>query len=123
TDRQPGFHGDWARPLSAPLRSKRRERVRARFRVRSKPGRAQVKDESHRTILRLQGLDALGDVAIVNVAAIDLSEVLEGRRFVARSLVGGSQLVVQGDARISVNAGNTERLVVPADGRLRNSLI
>jgi hypothetical protein len=33
------------------------------------------RDETHRAILRLQGLDALGHVAIVDVAAVNLHKV------------------------------------------------
>jgi hypothetical protein len=33
------------------------------------------RDETHRAILRLQGLDALGHVAIVDIAAVNLHEV------------------------------------------------
>ena len=34
-------------------------------------------NETHRAILRLQGLDALGDVTIIDVAAVNFHEVLE----------------------------------------------
>jgi hypothetical protein len=34
-------------------------------------------NETHRAILRLQGLDALGDVTIIDIAAVDFHEVLE----------------------------------------------
>src|SRR5580693_7440683 len=43
---------------------------------------------THRDILRLQGLNALGNVAIVNVAAIHFHEVAQGSRLVSRDFVG-----------------------------------
>jgi len=45
--------------------------------------------ETHCSILRLQGLDALRDVAIVDVAAVHLHVVIQGRGFIGRSLVSG----------------------------------
>ena len=45
--------------------------------------------KSHLGILRLQGLDALGDIAIIDVAAVDVHEVLQSGRLVVRRFVGG----------------------------------
>ena len=67
------------------------------------PGK-KIGDESHRAILRLQGLNALGDVAIIDVAAVDVHEVLEGGGFVAGGFVGGSQFVMERDAGFAVDA-------------------
>src|ERR1700735_4298677 len=74
--------------------------------------------KTHRAILRLQGLDALGDVAIVDVAAINFHEVLERRRFVAGGFIGGSELIVESSAGFFVNAGRVQSFLVPANGGL-----
>src|SRR5580700_2261931 len=79
--------------------------------------------KTHRAILRLQGLDALGDIAVIDVAAVNFHEMLKGRGFVAGGLVGGGQFVVQSGARFFVDARGAERLLVPADGGLRQSLV
>src|SRR5882724_9421291 len=81
------------------------------------PRAEKIRDQTHPAILRLQGLNALGDVAIVDVVAVDFHEVFEGGGLVAGGLVGGSQFVVEGDAGFSVDAGNLQSLVIPADGR------
>src|SRR5258708_19331954 len=83
--------------------------------------RGNIRDQTHRAILRLQGLNALGDVAIVDVVAVDIHEVFEGGGLVASGFVGGSQFVVQGDAGFAVDAGNLQSLVVPADGSFRHA--
>ena len=36
-----------------------------------------VRDKTHRDILRLQGLDALGYVAVIDIAAVNFHEILE----------------------------------------------
>jgi hypothetical protein len=40
--------------------------------------RLRIRDKTHRAILRLQGLNALGDIAVIDVAAVNFHEVLEG---------------------------------------------
>src|SRR5580700_674325 len=79
--------------------------------------------KTHRAILRLQGLDALGDIAIIDVAAVNLHEMLEGRGFVAGGFVGGGQFVVQSGAGFFVDAGSVEGLLVPANGCLGQALV
>jgi hypothetical protein len=53
-------------------------------------GKQRIRDKTHRAILRLQGLDALGDVAIIDVAAVNFHEVLESGGLVAGGLVGSA---------------------------------
>src|SRR5580704_10611060 len=79
--------------------------------------------QTHPSILRLQGLDALGDIAIIDVAAVNLHEMLEGRGFVAGGFVGGGQFVVQSGAGFFVDAGSVEGLLVPANGGLGQALV
>src|SRR6266849_4974996 len=81
-----------------------------------------IRPQTHQTILRPQGLDALGDIAIIDVAAIDVHEVLEGRWFVPGSFVGRAQFVVEGHARLTIDAGNLQSLFIPADSGLGYAL-
>src|SRR5271157_5308947 len=81
-----------------------------------------IGDNGHRAILRLQGLNALGDVAIVNVGAIDVHEMLDGGWLVAGGFIGRGQLVVEGNAGFAINRGYAESLLVPADGSLGHAL-
>src|ERR1700679_3935499 len=74
-----------------------------------------IGDRTHPTILRLQGLDALGHVAIIDVAAVDFHEVLECQGFVPGSLMGGSELVIQSGAGFLINSNHAQSLFVPAD--------
>jgi hypothetical protein len=60
----------------------------------------------HRCILRLQGLYALGYVAIIDVAAIDGSEMAQSGGFIVRDFAGSAEFVVNGEARLLVEAGN-----------------
>lgn len=66
---------------------------------------AEHKPRSHPSILRLQGLDALGNIAIVDVAAIDFHEVVEGITFVTGGLKGTSQFVMQSGAGVQIKVG------------------
>ena len=43
--------------------------------------------DNHRDILRLQSLDALANVPIVDIAAVNFHEVAQGRGLVARRVV------------------------------------
>ena len=72
--------------------------------------RGKLGTETHRAILRLQGLNALGDVAIVDVVAVDVHEMLEGRRLVAGGFVGGGQFVVERDAGFAIDGRHLESL-------------
>src|SRR5271170_3078437 len=79
--------------------------------------------KTHRAILRLQGLDALGNVAIIDVAAVNFHEMLEGGGFVAGGFIGGGQLVMESGAGFFVDAGSVESLLVPANGGLGQALV
>src|SRR5580692_8165679 len=78
-------------------------------------GEHSLKGKTHRPILRLQGLDALGDVAIIDVAAVNLHEMLERGGFVAGGFIGGGQFVVESGAGFFVDSGSVEGLLVPAN--------
>src|SRR5215469_2217105 len=79
--------------------------------------------DSHRDILRLQSLDALANIPIVDMAAIHFHEVAKCRRFVARSLVRRGELIVQRHASFVVEIGQLESLFVPANGRFRHAFV
>src|SRR5215468_7279499 len=66
-------------------------------------------------ILRLQGLNALGDIAIIDVASVYIHEMLERRGFISSGLVGGGEFIIQGHARFPVDRGNVEGLIVPTN--------
>src|SRR5215472_11727125 len=70
----------------------------------------------HLGILRPQGLDPLGYVAIVDVAAVNLKEVAERGRLVSSVLERGRKLVMQCGAGLLIDAGQSEGFFVPADG-------
>lgn len=50
--------------------------------------------QNHLGILRPEGLDSLGDISIVDVAAVDLEEIAEGGRIIAGTLKCGSKFVM-----------------------------
>src|ERR1700721_2682890 len=77
-----------------------------------------IGDEAHPAILRLPGLDALGHVAIIDVAAVDFHEVLECQGFVPGSFMGGGELVIQCGAGFLIDANHAQRFFVPADRSL-----
>src|SRR5271169_1706833 len=77
-----------------------------------------MRRKTHRDILRLQGLDALGDVAIIDIAAVNLHEMLESGGFVAGGLVSGGEFVVESGAGFFVDGGDGKSLLVPANGGL-----
>ena len=81
-------------------------------------GKQCVRGKTHRAILRLQGLDALGDVAIIDVAAVNFHEVLERGGFVAGGFIGGGEFVVESGARFFVDTGGAEGFLIPANGGL-----
>src|SRR5579864_2239578 len=83
--------------------------------------RKRIKTHSH--ILRLQGLNALGHIPVIDVTAIHFHEMVQGRDLVPCSLVRRSQLIVQSGAGIRIDGGQLERLFIPANGRFRNALI
>src|SRR3954469_7813999 len=74
-----------------------------------------------RTILRLQGLNALGDITVIDVATVDIHEMPDGRGLVASGFVGGGKFIVQGDAGFAVDGWNLQGLVIPADGGFGHS--
>src|SRR5579885_2458654 len=61
------------------------------------PGKA-YRHKSHHAILRLQGLNALGNVAVINIHTVDIHKVPKRCSLVPGRFVGGGKLVVQGDA-------------------------
>ena len=69
------------------------------------PRKKKIGDKSHRAILRLQGLNALGNVAIIDVGAVDVHKVVQGGRLVTGRFVGGCQFIVERDARFAIDAG------------------
>src|SRR4029077_7954182 len=73
--------------------------------------------------LRLQSLNALGHVAIIDICAVYVGEMAEGRGLVHGSFAGRPQLIVDGQARFVIKSGNAKRLFIPADGGFRNSFI
>lgn len=46
-------------------------------------------------ILRLQGFDAFGHVAIIDVSPVNLSEMLESKTALARCFIGAGEIVMQ----------------------------
>ncbi len=61
--------------------------------------------QTHPAILRPEGLDPLGYIAIVNVAAVDFEEIAERGRIIARALERGGEFVVECSAGLLVQAG------------------
>ena len=86
-------------------------------------GNEYFRDKTHRAILRLQGLDALGNIAIIDVAAVNLHEVLEGRGSVTGRFIGCGQLIVESRPGFFVNARGIEGFLVPANSGLRNAFV
>src|ERR1700688_5292638 len=82
-----------------------------------------VRDKTHRDILRLQRLYALGYAAIIDVAAVYFHEVLEGRGSVAGGLMGGGEFIVESGARLFVDGGSVKGLLVPANGGLGHAFV
>src|ERR1700678_2665235 len=80
-------------------------------------------DKTHQFILRLQGLDALGDVTIIDVAAVNLHEMLERGRFVPGCFVGSGEFVVERGAGFFVDAGSGKSFLIPANGCLGHTLV
>src|SRR5208283_5664420 len=76
-----------------------------------------------RETLRLQSLNALGNVAIIDVGAVHASEMAEGRRLVLGAFARRPEFVVNGQARFGIESRDAQRLFIPADGGFRNSLI
>src|ERR1700674_6105714 len=81
---QPGFErfqspcpAPWEKELGRSSAAPRRDDRKS---AASRPGpRVEIiGEESHRDILRLQGLNALGDIAVVDVAAVDVHEMTQG---------------------------------------------
>src|SRR5579862_3970087 len=79
--------------------------------------------ETHRRILRPQGLDALANITIVNITAVDFHEVFEGSIAILRAFVRSSQFVVQGCTGFLVERRKLECLVIPADGGFWNAFV
>src|SRR4051794_25410596 len=75
----------------------------------------------HLGILRPEGLDALGNVAVIDVAAVDLEEIGERGRIVAGTLERGSELVMQRGASFLLQVGKLQGLFVPADRNFGHS--
>src|SRR3981189_477804 len=92
--------------------------------VRARDPRASPEQFSpHCCILRLQGLYALGYVAIIDVTAVDGSEMAQRSRFVVRDFAGGAEFVMNGQAGLLVETGALQRLLEPANGGVRNSFV
>src|SRR5207302_2123316 len=85
------------------------------------PGKKDVK--AIRPILRLQGLNALGDVAVIDVASVDVHEVFEGRSLIASRFISRRQFVMESDPRLAVDGRHFQSLVVPADSGLGNAVV
>ena len=58
--------------------------------------------ETHRDILRLNSLDPLAYIAIIDIASINLHKIMKGGTFVSGSLVSASEFVVQGHAGFAI---------------------
>src|SRR5580692_12067047 len=87
------------------------------------PVEVTIGGKTHRVILRLQGLDALGNVAIIDVAAVNLHEMLQGGGLVAGGFIGCCEFIVESGAGFFVDAGSVESFLVPANGGLRQALV
>src|SRR5438874_9473857 len=74
-----------------------------------------------RWILRLQCFDALRDVAVVDVRAVDFHEVGERFLLVARSLMGAGEFIVDGQLALLVDVLHVQRLLVPFHGGHRHA--
>jgi hypothetical protein len=61
--------------------------------------------QTHLGILRPEGLDPLGHIPVVDVAAIDFEEIAEGRRIVARTLQCGGKFVMESRTGFLIQAG------------------
>src|SRR4029077_2835300 len=68
--------------------------------VRRIPGKKDVK--AIRPILRLQGLNALADAAVIIVPSEAVKKVLGGRVFIPRRFISRRQFVMEGDPRLAV---------------------
>src|SRR6266568_7927675 len=82
-----------------------------------------INEKTHRDILRLQGLNALSNIAIIDVAAVNLHEVAESDRTVSRGFVGRAEFIVQRHAGVLIDIRKLKRLFIPTDGCFRNTLI
>src|SRR5580658_148496 len=91
--------------------------------ITSAAGGSCWKGKTHRAILRLQGLDALGDVAIIDVAAVNFHEMLERGGFIPGRLIRGGEFIVESGARFFVDARGVESLLVPANRSLRDAFV
>jgi len=60
---------------------------------------------AHLGILRPEGLDSLGHIAIVDVAAVDFEEIAECSRIVAGTLQRRREFVMEGGAGFLIQAG------------------
>src|SRR5262249_34750920 len=85
--------------------------------------RTNAEDCAHQTILRPEGLDTLGDIAIVDVCAVDFQKVTKRCRTVARCFEGRSQLVMQCSTGLLVQARQPQGFFVPAHSGLGNALV
>src|SRR5208282_1773503 len=84
--------------LRTPHETNSEDNGRQAAKARAELQTERIGDNSHRAILRLQGLNALGDVAIVNVGAIDVHEMLDRGGLVAGGFIGRGQFVIEGNA-------------------------
>src|SRR5208337_3755855 len=74
-------------------------------------------------ILRLQSLNALGHIAIIDIRTVDGREMTQCRGLVLSCFAGRPQFVVDGQAGFLIESGNMKRLFIPANGGVRNSFI
>src|SRR5580704_18354572 len=77
--------------------------------LRKAPG-YQRSINAHANILRLQGLNPLSDVAIIDVAAVNFHEIAQSEGLVSRGFIGRSQFVMQRGASLLIDLRKLERL-------------
>ena len=88
TNRGPGQESVCSQGRARPEKRQGRDSIRppAAGHAKSQSSGTEAREYlgfEHRDILRLQGLEPLGNVAIVNVAAVHLGKVLQGRWLVS----------------------------------------
>src|SRR5581483_8115929 len=79
--------------------------------------------QNHPVILRPEGLDALGDIAVINVAAVDFEKITQRRRIVARAFERRSELIMEDGPGFLVQARDFERLFIPTGSDRRLTFI
>src|SRR5437870_2344717 len=77
---------------------------------------------SHPAILP-EGLDPLGHIAIVNIVAVHFQKVTQRSRIVSSPFKGRAKFIVQCGSGLLIQAGKLQRLFIPTDCYLRDTLI